>query len=467
MWPHDDPYSAHIACIAISIECIIVFIHSTPKIYPHKQNLTFFPLSIFVSSLFDFMFRCRSSSTRHGVISISVCHRERNDSALQHRRESAPACTLRDFDANKTRDDEYNKAMYKFNEWRANERNRRASMVRRQRNDDHRYDGDVDDTHEDGSAQLQTAQNHIPIIQSSESDDKVTMAGGGGGCSYGLNRTNDFLESMMQPSQQQPIHGNKIPRHSLPASMNKLKSKRTKKPQHDPSTIHEEEVKEFEASHCYGHLNGNGSRTPFNSPPTKFYKQNSNPYAVSSMSQTHSQQLFDGSCDGKSTHTSLQRACPEKPKRIMLKQQNTSQLTRELSGAHFSGAYRNYEIQSPFYAADSDRMSEKPIMAAGIRAAAIPSSSSVDTGDERGSKSLRNRGSGNYQVILNKHGDEVEYALPVVEQAPAKGGQFRSMLGDSNRYTSDAPKYDDEIFVEDPRQCEQIVGRMFNDSGKY
>lgn len=354
--------------------------------------------------------------------------------------------------------------MDKFNEWRAIERSKRASMNRIDQNNDCSYDDDTE--HEDfdlknSSTRFQSAERRIPTIESSELDEKAKI--GGDGISYCSNQTNDFFEPM-QSSQQQPIYGSRFPRHSLPVSMNKVKSKRTKKLQIDPSIIHEDEVKEFETSHCYGNLDGNNSRTPFNSPPMKFYKENSNPYAGSTMSQMQSQQMFDGSCDGSSnTHISSIRTCPEKPKRIMLKKQNTSQLTKELSRAHFSGAYQNYEIHSPFYGAESDRMTEKPTIAAGIRAAAIPSSS--DTGDERLSKLIRNRASGQYQVILNKHGDEVEYALPLVEHSHANGGQFRSVLGE-NRYSSDAPNYDDEIFVEDPRQCEQIVGRMFNESGK-
>lgn len=395
----------------------------------------------------------------HGIGSISVLRREKNDSTLHNRRESAPARTLREFDANKTRDDEYNKAMYKFNEWRANERNKRASMDRSVRKNDHRHDNDHGDSDaENSSAQFQSTQNRISNMESTDLDDDVLTAGGGD--SYGSSQQTEFFEPM-QPMQQKPIYGGRIPRHSLPANMNKHKqNKRTKKLQLAPSTIPEDEVKEFETAHCYENLDGsNGTRTPFNSPPMKFYKQNSNPYAGSTMSQT-----FDSSYDATSTKLSSQFTCPVKPKRIMLKQKNTSQLTKELSAAHFSGKYKNYEIQSPFYETESDRVNEKPIM--GIRAAAMPSSSSNETGDERGSRSLRNRASGQYQVILNKHGDEVEYALPLVEHRQSNGSQFRSMMSDV-RYSSDAPNYDDEIFVEDPLQCEQIVGEGFDNSGMF
>lgn len=344
-------------------------------------------------------------------------------------------------------------------------------MDRSGRNNDHRFDDtataddeDHDDDHGDYNLTQSSVpnQNRIPTVESSDMDDEVTMASVGGGRGfnrYCLNRTNEFFEPI-QSSKQPPIYGGRIPRHSLPASTNKP-SRRTKKPQIEPATIHEDEVKEFEAAHCYGNVDGNGTRTPFNSPPTKFYKQNSNPYAASSMSQ----HLFDGSCDASSTQVSSHRPCPEKPKRIMLKQQNASQLTKELSGAHFSGAYKDYVIRSPFYAAECDRAHEKPI-GGSIRAAAIPSSSSNETGDERGVKSIRNRTSGHYQQIVNIHGDIVEYAVPLVEHhhASRSSGQFRAKLGD-NPLQSDAPNYDDEIFVEDPRQIEEIIGRNV-DSGK-
>lgn len=342
--------------------------------------------------------------------------------------------------------------MHKFNQWRANDHNRRATLDRSDRSSDRRYN-DNDDEHENydrenHSTTFQSAQNRNPTTESSELDDEMTTVGvGGSRNSFCSNQTSDFFEPM-QSSQQLPIYGGKIPRHSLPANMNKQKSRRSKKSQLDPSTIHEGEVKEFEASHCYENLASNSNRTPFNSPPARFYKQNSDPYAAPTTSQTQS-----------STQILSQRACPEKPKRIMLKQQNTNQLTKELSGAHFSGAYKNYEIHSPFYATESDRLSERPRVSIGIRAAALPSSSSNYTGDESASTLLRHRASGHYQVVLNKDGEEVEYALPLVERQHSTGDQFRSVLGDN-------PNYDDEIFVEDPRECEQIVGRMFDDSGK-
>lgn len=440
--------------MAFSMRCAQSFPSFHSDNYLHKTHFDsniLFHIFVFVSFL-GFVVIV------HGVVPHSVSLREKNDSTLHNRRESAPARTLREFDANKTRDDEYNKAMYKFNEWRANERNKRASMDRSFRKNGRRHDSDREDSDaENSSAQFKSTQNRILVMESTDLDDDVVTAGGGD--SYGSSQQTKCFEQI-QPLQQKPIYGGRIPRHSLPANMNKHKNKRTKKLQLASSTIPEDEVKEFETAHCYENLGGgNGTRTPFNSPPIKFYKQNSNPYAASTMSHT-----FDGSYDAASTKLSSQFTCPVKPKRIMLKQKNTSQLTKELSGAHFSGTYKNYEIQSPFYETESDRVNEKPIM--GIRAAAMPSSSSNETGDERGSRSLRNRASGQYQVILNKHGDEVEYALPLVEHRQTNGNQFRSMMSDV-RYSSDAPNYDEEVFVEDPLQCEQIVGGRMDNSGMF
>lgn len=386
--------------------------------------------------------------SRHSFGLRIYYRREKNDSALQHRRESAPAHTLSGFDANKTRDEKYNKAMYKFNQWRANDQNVRSMLQHSDQSSDHRY-GDDSGGHDECNADHRrtSTSHHFSAIESSELDDDVLLADGGGRNSFCSHPTSDFFRL----APQQPCVGGNISRQSLPSNMNKHKSKRSKKPHHDPSTIHEDEVKEYsyDAYHCYENLGGVGIRTPFNSPPMKFYKENSNPYAATTMTQAQS-----------STQVSSHRPCPEKPKRIMLKQQNTSLLTRELSGAHFNGAYQNYEIQSPFYAADSDRVSERPIIAAGIRAAAMPSSSSNYTGDECGSTALHHRASGHYQLVRNDYGEEVEYALPMIERQHSSGDhQFRpSSVGE--------PNYDDEVFAEDPRECERIVGQMYNDEGE-
>lgn len=405
-------------------------------------------------------------NARARTSTISVCHREMDGSASQHRRESAPARTLQHFDLNKSRDEAYNKAFSKFNEWRVNER---KQMLSNQRNNDrHDVDANEDNGNMAGSGQFKSVPNRVPIVPSSELDDGSTIIAGGDGVnSYSSSQTTDLFVPM-QPKKRELIYDGKIPRHSLPANMHKIKKKRAKHPQRETSTIHEDEVKEFEVSHCSRNSDGgNGARTPFNSPPTKFYKQNSNPYATS---LTHSNNLSDGISDGTSSQVSSIRICPEKPKRIMLQQQNTSQLTKELSGAHFSGAYKNYEIHSPFFgaAASSDRCNGRLMIAAGVRAAALPSSSSNDTGDERNTKLKRNSASSQYHVILNKHGDPVEYALPFVEQQQqqqhSNGGAFAAIGNDDKHHATDAPNYDDEIFNEDPRQCEQIVGRMFNDS---
>lgn len=304
----------------------------------------------------------------------------------------------------------YNKSFDRFNEWRENERHKRLSMgdTRNSNTNDHEF---MNWTHKNRSSM--PLNNDDLLIGSNEHIDTRP-------------RQNDQLVSNCVQMQ--------IPRHSLPTNMTKYKKKRVKLP--SQNVIHEDEVKEFEHFHCYGNLECNNGQTIYNSPPSKFYKQNSNPYPVSvnddrtlyPTTSTQPQQLFYNN-----TIDNQPGPCPKKPKRILLKQNDTTRLTKELSDAHFHGAYQNYQVQSPYYSKkDINSRIQTPTM--------TPMALNND----------ENKNSGNYQVIINKHGDVVEYALPFTEQTVFDWLPAQPL-------PSDDLNFDDEIFQEDPQECEKLI----------
>lgn len=194
----------------------------------------------------------------------------------------------------------------------------------------------------------------------------------------------------------------------------------------DSRTIHEEEIEQFEEAHCMYSVSANASdeQTGYHSPPLKFYKQNLDPYPSTSEASS-----LGTLC---APEPPLRGKCPEKPKRLML---NSKQSRKMLTEAHFTGAYRNFEIQSPYY---SD------------------SSSVVSRNDQQPNHEQINANNFDrqrYQVIANQNGDEVEYALPCTADLPV----FQRGQTLPNCFTSDDSILAGEIFNENPQECERIL----------
>lgn len=201
------------------------------------------------------------------------------------------------------------------------------------------------------------------------------------------------------------------------------------------NTIREDEIKEFEGAHCYGDVNDDNQPT-YASPPSRFFKPNLNPYPSNSLSSdvtsiTSSEIKLAGS-----------RTCPEKPKRLNL---NGRQSRKFLTEAHFTGAYKNFEIQTPYFSEDSCSTFSLPVMGKS-KQRKLCDVNSLD--DDNSSQSTSTR----YQTILNKNGDEVEYALPCIDQQPEYQRFSKPMKCSAS---------DDEFFQEDPKECERILNENF------
>lgn len=326
------------------------------------------------------------------------------DGSSSHRRESA-----KKVDLNRTPDDTYKAAMARFTSWGPRDFRKEAPI---RGGDVARYEDDC-------------------------SPDKS------GNYSY-MHRS---------PEQDKKIYQRKPPRHSMPANVTKSKRRQSKQAP-NPEIIHEEEVREFEQAHCYGNIDPAADPIPVgqvSSPPMKFYKQNLDPYPTSEPTWANEgtkphrpkQLSYAKEVGGSSSQESTLRSCPEKPKRVLLKQ-NDGHLKKELSNAHFSGAYKNYEIRSPFYG-----HLQRPV--ANDRTATMTSSTSNTNEDL-----FDNRQSSQYKVV-NKYGEVVEYTQP-----------FNEIPSTNKPFASDT--CDLEVFCVDPRACEQMINDNFhflNDVGPH
>lgn len=219
-------------------------------------------------------------------------------------------------------------------------------------------------------------------------------------------------------------------RHSMPAMASNTYSRGIRRTQNfiDSKSIREEAIDEFEEEHCmYSDSVNDMEQSSYRSPPMKFYKQNQNPYPNNSETSSLS--------TVSDVHPMLGK-CPEKPKRLLL---NSKQSRKLLTEAHFTGAYRNYEIQSPYYSDSSSLFST------------VDKTSALST-DTENYKRETSSPLEHYQVTVNKHGDEVEYALPCVE---IPQHQRRQNL--PNCLTSDDSIMADEVFQEDPKECIRML----------
>lgn len=223
-------------------------------------------------------------------------------------------------------------------------------------------------------------------------------------------------------------------RHSMPAitSNSYVRSARRTQNAADSQTIREEEIEEFEEAHCmYSDSVNDDEQSSYRSPPMKFYKQNLDPFPNNSEASS-----LSTLCDAQP----VRGKCPEKPKRLLL---NSKQSRKLLTEAHFTGAYKNFEIQSPYYSDTSSMLSSN-------------SKQTHSQNDANGSNDGNSSPLAHYQVIVNKHGDEVEYAMPCVDIPEY---QRRQKL--PNCLTSDDSIMAGEVFHEDPRICDQILNENF------
>ncbi|XP_055305760.1 uncharacterized protein LOC129570238 isoform X2 [Sitodiplosis mosellana] len=366
---------------------------------------------------------------------------KKDGSKRTRRRESAP---LQMFAKQKpTSEEKLRNSLIRFTQFREHQRIERLSMGANEVAAYHTISGDAPN-YTDGNT-TPTEQNHVAYQPPSTCPPKPYRSQGipenrneSTQPPYNGRRTKKIsvqfhLGEGTDDSDMTLNHRNS--RHSMPAIVTNAYVRGMRRTQNsiDSRTIREEAIEEFEEEHCmYNSDSVNDDQTSYRSPPMKFYKQNLNPYP--SNSETSSLSTLAEALPIRGT-------CPEKPKRLLL---NSKQSRKLLTEAHFTGAYRNFEIKSPYY---SD-------------------SSSVFSAVEKQNHATTDTGSGlngdnasqldHYQVVVNKHGDEVEYALPCIDLPQY---QRRQQLTDC--FKSDDSTLADEVFDTDPKEFVRILSENF------
>lgn len=370
----------------------------------------------------------------------TLCNRD--GTQRMRRRESAP---LQLFNKHQPSSEEtYRESLIRFTKFRENERIKRLSMGA---NDTNAYHSVSNDTSK------HMGENTTPTDQRLIQHRPKT-------CPPKPYRSQNNANGRMNTSQHNGYHQTKkvsvqfhlsgsteesemnydshSSRHSMPAAATTTTNGYTRSARYgrnsiDSQTIREEDIEEFEGAHCkYSDSVNDDDQSSYRSPPSKFYKQNLNPFP--STSEASSLNTF---CEMRPIHNNK---CPEKPKRVL---PNSTQSRKLLAEAHFTGAYRNFEIQSPYYSDTSSVFSA-------VRKRNFASTDADSLTDDQSMPP------NHYQVIVNKHGDEVEYALPCIDMAEY---QKRQTL--PNCLSSDDPALAGEEFNENPQDFDRILNENY------
>ncbi|XP_055642056.1 uncharacterized protein LOC129778902 isoform X2 [Toxorhynchites rutilus septentrionalis] len=228
-----------------------------------------------------------------------------------------------------------------------------------------------------------------------------------------INRISESVECNLKNT-------NASERHSMPTvSFSVLPRKsRTRFTKPNNSIIYENEVEEFEQMHVKDSL---GDSYVVQSPPSRFFKENSSPYsntsiacrsnpAIVATSPKKQTNLYQKSSQGltRSRNYKDKRAPPPPVPSSELPTilDDRSHILENGSDSPFAGSYRGYEVNS------SSIYDERVISSRAYRGDMKVLNSSVQS-----AASEERRKSPSYQTIVNKHGELVDYALPFSDSA--------------------------------------------------
>lgn len=405
------------------------------------------------------------------VIDFSVFRflfREIESTNLSRRRQSAPPITACIANSEPLCDDAYLKAIQKFNEYRrtqrpgnkslndsiklnesnssstnkktiANERDDDDSKEikigknQQQSNDESLLISDISINEDERKQMLKSNRKleNSAILYGNLSQVKTTEncdANNGGKKNVNCNNIHKKNNSSNNNRLSLP---NFMPKSNLSKEIS-FRHKSKKKIVQNNNIIFEDEIDEFEQIHCQDSLDGTYNIT---SPPSKFYKQNSNPFEngqaqTPERRQKELNRMFDSAAQGSSgggksfitpkkilrkSHSKRNKGKAPQPPKKTGAESESSELT------NYNGSFKRYDFQ---YSSASESKSSPPKKVQNTEVNAEPKSSPEEK--------KRRRFSPPYQTVINKHGDVVEYALPYVEQE----GEIESL---NNTLTKELP----------------------------
>lgn len=356
------------------------------------------------------------------------------ESSSRQRRVSAPPAIIKS--PNQHRDEAYIRAITKFNDWRNNQR----------------------------FEQLNETKNASAITQAPTVDQSIL--------------TDDFSmisDIVIEESEKRRLveirrdvrrHEHKAMliaknhRLSLPAMKTKADEKnsrrKNRKSQVHPSTTIDE-IEEFEQNHC-GKMDEDFPNS-VTSPPRNFFRDSTDPYKDVPKRSTSKEITPRRSLMGRNMlhRKSLKGPAPQPP----IAESETYGNFQTGSFKHYdvnsASIYDEFVISSKAYKGNMRQKQPEKINSVGESA----SSGSLSSDAGKAAKKLR-RYSPPYQTVINKHGEEVDYALPYNEReslsnipplpdtpAPAKipASQFEQIINENFKFLNTDLNYFNEAEV--------------------
>jgi hypothetical protein len=264
-------------------------------------------------------------------------------------------------------------------------------------------------------------------------------------------------------------------RFSLPAKMSKashclgkefsFNKKSRKQGVQNNNTIYEDEVEEFEQLHCKNkgiEISVQQDPSLAQTPPSRFYKENSSPYHVQSEAFfSPKQQEFN-------------YATPKKPVYVRKKPQSDNKLNHSRKSANqdlntsLPKILLHHQRPKPADSSDSSStllssncklydtnqmvVCDEFVVAVAHDLPQLKKTENIP----KHQKMKRRRVSPPYQCIVNKHGDLVEYALPYSEQETTTDDQSEAI----GQYVDHHPPPNTPIMVHPPAKASRNLGLM-------
>lgn len=328
------------------------------------------------------------------------------ESTARHRRQSAPPPISQNFTAspNRHRDEAYIRAIAKFNEYRNHQRFERLNETK--------------NTSAITQSEMNKTVDDISITDVEIKDtEKKRLIKSRNGKSDSLNQHNTVLYSNCNPPDAKL---NKLDKRlSLPIikdrSYGGSTERRRVKIVQTTSTI--DEIEEFEHNHCQKFTECSFENP--STPPRKFYRNNSDPYDADK-SQQILRKPTPKRLMGKSMLRRNKGKAPQPPQ-IQAKLDQASESSTNFYNGNFkhydmssASIFDNYVISSKAYKGNLRKEVPEKINSVGESASSGSLSSNPIDPDKEVKK--QRRLSPPYQTVINKHGDEVEYALPYNER---------------------------------------------------
>jgi hypothetical protein len=339
------------------------------------------------------LFHHRSCHVLFIITNVFFLNREIESTSRQRRQSAPPPIAHSLSSPNQDRDEAYMRAITKFNEWRniqrfekLNETNNHSAI-----------------TQIPNELSIMTNDVSISDIEIDESEKRKLLE---------MHRQRKAEDANRRLDHKTTLYGSAMTRShrlSLPimkeSSSDKSQRRRSRKTKIHPSTTIDE-IEEFEQNHCR-QLEEDYSFS-VTSPPSKFYRDNSDPFTKQ---PTPKRQSLMGRGMLRRARSHGKGKAPQPP-----------MVDSEASSGFQNGNYKHYDVTSPSvysefltasnnYKANVRKHQPEKINSVGESA----SSGSLSSDPEKNAKTQR-RLSPPYQTVINKHGDEVEYALPYNER---------------------------------------------------